>query len=220
MNIKRRRYSALLGCLSLALPLAALAQTTQLRIGSLVPKNSPYHQQLLELGETWRAAQGGNARFAVFTDGSQGGEAELARRMRIGQLQGALMSVVGLREIEPSISALQNLPLLWLTTSIPKKSGNLPQKSGTYTRKIRTFFLLREASRLLFKFYVRSYIRTFISFRMYYRIPTPPRKLFCIGAEESWVRMGLPNLRSNITKFAEQYDQNLRSSMTKICEAV
>ncbi|PTT86672.1 C4-dicarboxylate ABC transporter substrate-binding protein, partial [Pelomonas sp. HMWF004] len=34
-------------------------------------------------------------------------------RMRIGQLQGALMSVVGLREIEPTISALQNLPLLF-----------------------------------------------------------------------------------------------------------
>ncbi len=113
MNIKRRRASALLGCFSLALPMLAAAQTTQLRIGTLVPKNSVYHQQLLELGEAWRAAQGGNARFAVFTDGSQGGEAELARRMRIGQLQGALMSVVGLREIEPSISALQNLPLLF-----------------------------------------------------------------------------------------------------------
>jgi TRAP-type C4-dicarboxylate transport system substrate-binding protein len=37
----------------------------------------------------------------------------MARRMRIGQLQGALMSVVGLREIEPSIAALQNLPLLF-----------------------------------------------------------------------------------------------------------
>jgi TRAP-type C4-dicarboxylate transport system substrate-binding protein len=33
--------------------------------------------------------------------------------MRIGQLQGALMSVVGLREIEPSMAALQNLPLLF-----------------------------------------------------------------------------------------------------------
>jgi TRAP-type C4-dicarboxylate transport system substrate-binding protein len=31
--------------------------------------------------------------------------------MRIGQLQAALLSVVGLREIEPSIAALQNLPL-------------------------------------------------------------------------------------------------------------
>jgi TRAP-type C4-dicarboxylate transport system substrate-binding protein len=48
-----------------------------LRIGSVVPKNSLYHRQLLELGESWRAAQGGDARFTVFTDGSQGGEAEL-----------------------------------------------------------------------------------------------------------------------------------------------
>jgi TRAP-type C4-dicarboxylate transport system substrate-binding protein len=37
----------------------------------------------------------------------------MARRMRIGQLQGALLSVVGLREIEPSIAALQSLPLLF-----------------------------------------------------------------------------------------------------------
>ena len=93
---------------------AAQAQAAaSLRIGTLVPKNSAYHQQLLEMGEVWRAAQGGGAKFVVFTDGSQGGEAELARRMRIGQLQGALLSVVGLREIEPSISALQNLPLLF-----------------------------------------------------------------------------------------------------------
>jgi TRAP-type C4-dicarboxylate transport system substrate-binding protein len=56
---------------------------------------------------------GGNARYLVYTDGSQGGEAEMARRMRIGQLQGALMSVVGLREIEPSIAALQVMPLLF-----------------------------------------------------------------------------------------------------------
>jgi len=56
---------------------------------------------------------GGNAKFVVYPDGSQGGETELARRMRIGQLQGALLSVVGLREIEPSIAALQSMPLLF-----------------------------------------------------------------------------------------------------------
>jgi TRAP-type C4-dicarboxylate transport system substrate-binding protein len=33
--------------------------------------------------------------------------------MRIGQLQGGLISVVGLRDIEPTIAALQNLPLLF-----------------------------------------------------------------------------------------------------------
>jgi TRAP-type C4-dicarboxylate transport system substrate-binding protein len=95
---------------------ASLAQAqaaVALRIGTVVPKNSLYHQQLLEMGEAWRAAQGAGARFTVFTDGSQGGEAEIARRMRIGQLQGGLLSVVGLREIEPTVAALQNLPLLF-----------------------------------------------------------------------------------------------------------
>ena len=110
------RRLALATLASLGLPLANIAQAqrpVQLRVGSLVPKNSLYHQSLLELGESWRAAQGGGARFVVFTDGSQGGEAEMARRMRIGQLQGALMSVVGLREIEPSVAAMQSLPLLF-----------------------------------------------------------------------------------------------------------
>jgi len=91
----------------------ATAADRQLRIGTLVPKNSLYHRQLVELGEIWRAGQGGNARVLIYTDGSQGGEAELARRMRIGQLQGALVSVVGLREIEPTVGAMQNLPLLF-----------------------------------------------------------------------------------------------------------
>jgi TRAP-type C4-dicarboxylate transport system substrate-binding protein len=85
----------------------------QLRVGTLVPKNSLYHRQLLEMGEAWRTAQGGASKYVVYPDGSQGGEAEMARRMRIGQLQGALMSVVGLREIEPSVAALQSLPLLF-----------------------------------------------------------------------------------------------------------
>ena len=89
------------------------ASEKSLRIGTLAPKNSLYHRQLLEVGEVWRNAQGGSAKYVVYPDGSQGGEAELARRMRIGQLQGALLSVVGLHEIEPSISALQAMPLLF-----------------------------------------------------------------------------------------------------------
>jgi TRAP-type C4-dicarboxylate transport system substrate-binding protein len=93
------------------LPLASTAADAQLKIGSLVPKNSLYHRELMQVGEAWKKTQTGSPKFNVFTDGSQGGEAEMVRRMRIGQLQAALLSVVGLREIEPSIAALQNLPL-------------------------------------------------------------------------------------------------------------
>ena len=115
--ISRKGILALLNLCTLcslmvAVP-ASWAADKQLRIGTVAPKNSLYHRQLMELGEVWRTAQGGNAKYLVYPDGSQGGEAEMARRMRIGQLQGALLSVVGLREIEPSISALQNMPLLF-----------------------------------------------------------------------------------------------------------
>jgi len=106
-----RTLTSLLVCLLTSY--GALAADKPFRIGTLAPKNSLYHRQLMEVGEAWRAAQGGNAKYVVFPDGSQGGEAELARRMRIGQLQGALLSVVGLNEIEPSISALQSMPLLF-----------------------------------------------------------------------------------------------------------
>ncbi len=106
-----RTLTFLLACLLTSQ--GVFAADKPFRIGTLAPKNSLYHRQLLEVGEAWRAAQGGNAKYVVFPDGSQGGEAELARRMRIGQLQGALLSVVGLNEIEPSISALQSMPLLF-----------------------------------------------------------------------------------------------------------
>ena len=95
------------------LGLNVFAADKPLRIGTLAPKNSLYYRQLVEVAETWKNSTGGNAKYTVYADGSQGGETELARRMRIGQLQGALLSVVGLNEIEPSISALQSMPLLF-----------------------------------------------------------------------------------------------------------
>ena len=102
MQIKLKNPLATLLFAGMALLFAVQAggADKQLRIGTMAPKNSLYHRQMMELGEVWRTAQGGNAKYVVYTDGSQGGEAELSRRMRIGQLQGALLSVVGLREIE------------------------------------------------------------------------------------------------------------------------
>ncbi|PKO31861.1 MAG: C4-dicarboxylate ABC transporter substrate-binding protein [Betaproteobacteria bacterium HGW-Betaproteobacteria-7] len=84
----------------------------QFRIGTLVPKNSLYHRQLMEIGEAWRKAEGGG-KYLVYPDGSQGGETDIVRRMRIGQLQGGLLSVAGLEAIEPSIAALQLMPLMF-----------------------------------------------------------------------------------------------------------
>jgi TRAP-type C4-dicarboxylate transport system substrate-binding protein len=117
MTMTYKNTLQLLACICLCFTtlglVSANAADKQLRIGTLAPKNSLYHRQLMELGEVWRSTLGSNGRYLVYPDGSQGGEAEMVRRMRVGQLQGALLSVVGLKEIEPSISSLQNLPLLF-----------------------------------------------------------------------------------------------------------
>lgn len=91
--------------------IAQIAEAARIRIGTLAPKGTSWHHALLEMGDRWRAAAGAGATFTVFTDGSQGGEVDMVRRMRIGQMNGALLSVVGLSEIDDSVAALQKMPM-------------------------------------------------------------------------------------------------------------
>jgi TRAP-type C4-dicarboxylate transport system substrate-binding protein len=110
--IERRCLLASLSA-ALALPRLALGATTRLRFATLVPRGSLYHRVLLEIGEAWRRAEGLEGGFTVFTDGVQGDELDIVRRMRIGQLNGAMISVVGLGAIEPGVTALQYMPLMF-----------------------------------------------------------------------------------------------------------
>lgn len=92
----------------------AVAQdAVRIRLATLAPKGSSYHRVLLELGERWKKAQGAGAGFTVFADGTQGGEADVVRRMRVGQLNAALLSAVGLLEIDRSVSVLQGMPYVY-----------------------------------------------------------------------------------------------------------
>ena len=96
-----------------ALPAAPRRKPCSIRLGTLAPKGSSYHRALQEMGERWKKAQGAGATFTVFTDGTQGGEIDMVRRMRVGQLNAALISVVGLAEIDRSVTALQYMPMLF-----------------------------------------------------------------------------------------------------------
>jgi TRAP-type transport system periplasmic protein len=104
--------AALLAALVMSYP-AQAQEPIKIRLGTLAPKGSTYHRALQEMGEKWRQAQGGGSTFTVFTDGTQGGEADMVRRMRVGQLNAALVSVVGLMEIDRSVAALQYMPMVF-----------------------------------------------------------------------------------------------------------
>lgn len=105
------RTVALLGLAGALLP-SAHAQT-RLRLATLIPSGTSYHHSLLEMGVKWKQASGGAITLTIYPDGTMGSEAETVRRIRVGQLQAAVLTVDGLSEIDPSVSALQKMPLMF-----------------------------------------------------------------------------------------------------------
>ncbi len=85
----------------------------RIKLATLAPKGTSFHHILLEMGEKWRAAPGGGVKLTVYTDGTMGGESAMVRRMRVGQIQAALLTVTGLSEIDESVRALQDLPMMF-----------------------------------------------------------------------------------------------------------
>ena len=110
----RRRTSILvLAALCLACVDAMATPPFTIKLATVAPKGSIYHRVLQEMGEKWRTAQGGDARFIIYTDGTQGSEAATVRRLRVGQLQASMLTTVGLMEIEPTVVAMQFMPLTY-----------------------------------------------------------------------------------------------------------
>ncbi len=84
-----------------------------IKIASIAPNGSLYHRVLQEIGEAYRNSQGPRARAIVYPDSLQGTEADTVRRMRVGQLDGSMLSIVGLSQIDPSVAALQFMPMMF-----------------------------------------------------------------------------------------------------------
>jgi TRAP-type C4-dicarboxylate transport system substrate-binding protein len=92
---------------------AVEARTPRIKLATIAPKGSAYHKHLLGMAEQWKRAPGGGANLVIYPDGVQGGEGAVVQKLRAGQLQAAMITAVGLSEIEGSIAALQNTPLLF-----------------------------------------------------------------------------------------------------------
>jgi TRAP-type C4-dicarboxylate transport system substrate-binding protein len=105
---------------SLLLLVAGISATTaraaapaKIRLATLAPKGSSYTKHLQVMGEAWRTAPGGGAQLTLYPDGTMGSEADMVRRMRLGQLQAALVTTSGLIEIEPGSAGLQSMPKVY-----------------------------------------------------------------------------------------------------------
>ena len=104
---------ALVVCVACACALASPEERKPIKLATLAPKGSSYHKSLLALGEKWRQGPEGGIKLSIYPDGSMGSEADMVRKMRVGQLQAAMLTVTGLAEIERSVTALQNMPMMF-----------------------------------------------------------------------------------------------------------
>jgi len=89
------------------------ARETRVKLATLAPKGTSFHLILQEMGQAWREAPDGGIRLTIFTDGTMGGEADVVRRIGLGQLQAGLLTISGLTEIDLSVGGLQNIPMAY-----------------------------------------------------------------------------------------------------------
>jgi TRAP-type C4-dicarboxylate transport system substrate-binding protein len=106
--VKKIALAALLACL--AAP--AAAQVT-IKLGTLAPQGSTWHELLKELGQKWEQASGGKVKLRVYAGGVQGSEGDMVRKMGINQLQAAAITNIGMHDV---ISEPQALAVPFLFT--------------------------------------------------------------------------------------------------------
>jgi TRAP-type transport system periplasmic protein len=102
----------LAGFLALFLPCPSHAEQ-RIRLATLLPRGSSHYRILEGMGQKWRAVSGGEIALTIYPDGTMGGEEDAVRRMRVGEIQAATLSVAGLSEIDPSVGALQKIPMVY-----------------------------------------------------------------------------------------------------------
>ena len=88
------------------------AEAQTIKLGTLAPDGSPWYTSLRDMDERWKEASNDEVRLKIYPGGILGDEADMIRRMRIGQLHAATLSAVGLGQIIPEINAIQ-MPLLF-----------------------------------------------------------------------------------------------------------
>lgn len=115
ITVVYRRFVLLLGFLT-GFSLAENPQgggQIRIKLGTLAPNGSSWYLILQEMGQEWKEISNGRVTLTIYPDGVVGDEPAMVRKMLIGQLDATMMTTHGLGIIEPSVAAIQDIPLLY-----------------------------------------------------------------------------------------------------------
>jgi TRAP-type C4-dicarboxylate transport system substrate-binding protein len=77
-----------------------------IKLATLAPSDSEWHEILKDMGEEWSRVSDGRVELRIYPGGVAGQEADVLRKMRIGQLHAGALSVPGLARIVPEVHVL------------------------------------------------------------------------------------------------------------------
>jgi TRAP-type C4-dicarboxylate transport system substrate-binding protein len=109
-----KKVAYLLFALLFALPARA---DVVIKLGTLAPNGSTWHTLLKEMGQKWEQASGGKVKLRIYPGGVLGNEGDMVKKMRIGQLQAAALTTIGLHDIAAEAQAV-DVPMMidsWAT---------------------------------------------------------------------------------------------------------
>lgn len=86
------------------------SRSVVIKMATLAPSGSAWHENLKEIASEWNRASGGAVTLRIYPDGVAGDESDMVRKMRIGQLQGAMITNAGLSRFVSEANAL-TIPL-------------------------------------------------------------------------------------------------------------
>jgi TRAP-type C4-dicarboxylate transport system substrate-binding protein len=91
---------------------ASAADKVVVRLATVAPNGSLWHDVLKQMDAAWRQATGGRVALTIYAGGIQGDEPTVLRKIRVGQLHAAALTATGLGEIDPAFNAL-TIPLFF-----------------------------------------------------------------------------------------------------------
>lgn len=95
-----------------ALAPAQAAAPIVVKIASVVPKNSVWLQCLQDMAEDWKTISNGQVTVRLYGGGVAGDDVDVVRKIKLGTLDGSLLSVTGLHSIDKNVSAV-TVPLMF-----------------------------------------------------------------------------------------------------------
>lgn len=90
----------------------ATGEPVLVKMATVAPDGSKYHLILREMAETWKSASGGAVEVRLYPGSVAGDDIDVIRKMRLGTLNAALLTSVGVAAVDRSVYAVE-IPMLY-----------------------------------------------------------------------------------------------------------